>query len=169
MHWALPAGVRIPSLSLPQTLWRAPSAQATELCSRPRHLTPGLHDGLEIHWESFRRRCSQPARRAPRSYGTVPRMRCQTRARPQDGGRSCGTHVVACTRHCTCIGEHPGLSVWNASSVLKGLKSNGFLDQARQCVRAAKDMDSKSIGFCQHDFESPRCRVGCSLAFSRFE
>ena len=28
----------------------------------------------------------------------------------------------------------------------------------RQCVRAAKEMDSKSIGLCPQGFESPRCR-----------
>ena len=30
--------------------------------------------------------------------------------------------------------------------------------QPRQCVRAAKEMDSKSIGLCPQGFESPRCR-----------
>ena len=34
-----------------------------------------------------------------------------------------------------------------------------------QCVRAAKEMDSKSIGLCPQGFESPRCRL-CS--FKRF-
>ena len=29
----------------------------------------------------------------------------------------------------------------------------------RQCVRAAKEMDSKSIGLCPQGFESPRCRL----------
>ena len=28
----------------------------------------------------------------------------------------------------------------------------------RQCVRAAKEMDPKSIGLCPQGFESPRCR-----------
>ena len=28
----------------------------------------------------------------------------------------------------------------------------------RECVRAAKEMDSKSIGLCPQGFESPRCR-----------
>ena len=28
----------------------------------------------------------------------------------------------------------------------------------RQCVRAAKEMDSKSIGLCPQGFQSPRCR-----------
>ena len=31
--------------------------------------------------------------------------------------------------------------------------------QSRQCVRAAKEMDSKSIGLCPQGFESPRCRL----------
>ena len=30
--------------------------------------------------------------------------------------------------------------------------------QSRQCVRAAKEMDSKSIGLCPQGLESPRCR-----------
>ena len=29
---------------------------------------------------------------------------------------------------------------------------------SRQCVRAVKEMDSKSIGLCPQGFESPRCR-----------
>ena len=29
---------------------------------------------------------------------------------------------------------------------------------ARQCVRAAKEMDSKSSGLCPQGFESPCCR-----------
>ena len=29
----------------------------------------------------------------------------------------------------------------------------------RHCVRAAKEMDSKSIGLCPQGFESPRCRL----------
>ena len=33
----------------------------------------------------------------------------------------------------------------------------------RQCVRAAKEMDSKSIGLCPQGFESPRCRFVDSL------
>ena len=36
---------------------------------------------------------------------------------------------------------------------------------SRQCVRAAKEMDSKSIGLCPQGFESPRCRIvnnGCA-------
>ena len=28
----------------------------------------------------------------------------------------------------------------------------------RHCVRASKEMDSKSIGLCPQGFESPRCR-----------
>ena len=28
----------------------------------------------------------------------------------------------------------------------------------RQCVRAVKEMDPKSIGLCPQGFESPRCR-----------
>ena len=32
----------------------------------------------------------------------------------------------------------------------------------RQCVRAAKEMDSKSIGLCPQGFESPRCRLAAS-------
>ena len=31
--------------------------------------------------------------------------------------------------------------------------------QARQCVPAAKEMNSKSIGLCPQGFESPRCRL----------
>ena len=34
--------------------------------------------------------------------------------------------------------------------------------QYRHCVRAVKEMDSKSIGLCPQGFESPRCR-SCSL------
>ena len=34
--------------------------------------------------------------------------------------------------------------------------------KSRQCVRAVKEMDSKSIGLCPQGFESPRCR-SCSL------
>ena len=30
--------------------------------------------------------------------------------------------------------------------------------KSRQCVRAVKEMDSKSIGLCPQGFESPRCR-----------
>ena len=30
----------------------------------------------------------------------------------------------------------------------------------RQCVRAVKEMDPKSIGLCPQGFESPRCRQG---------
>ena len=35
--------------------------------------------------------------------------------------------------------------------------------QSRQCVRAAKEMDSKSIGLCPQGFESPRCRIAMQL------
>ena len=31
----------------------------------------------------------------------------------------------------------------------------------RHCVRAVKEMDSKSIGLCPQGFESPRCRFFC--------
>ena len=34
----------------------------------------------------------------------------------------------------------------------------------RQCVRAVKEMDSKSIGLCPQGFESPRCRFGDAVA-----
>ena len=37
--------------------------------------------------------------------------------------------------------------------------SMGIDEFARQCVRAAKEMDPKSIGLCQQVFESPRCRL----------
>ena len=33
----------------------------------------------------------------------------------------------------------------------------------RQCVRAADEMDSKSIGLCPQGFESPRCRITMAL------
>ena len=33
----------------------------------------------------------------------------------------------------------------------------------RHCVRAVKEMDSKSIGLCPQGFESPRCRFLLSL------
>ena len=33
---------------------------------------------------------------------------------------------------------------------------------SRHCVRAAKEMDSKSIGLCPQGFESPRCRLHSS-------
>ncbi len=32
----------------------------------------------------------------------------------------------------------------------------------RHCVRAVKEMDSKSIGLCPQGFESPRCRLGAA-------
>ena len=35
---------------------------------------------------------------------------------------------------------------------------------SRQCVRVAKEMDSKSIGLCPQGFESPRCRL-CDPVF----
>ena len=34
---------------------------------------------------------------------------------------------------------------------------------ARHCVRAVKEMDSKSIGLCPQGFESPRCRCRCFM------
>ena len=37
----------------------------------------------------------------------------------------------------------------------RGLQSAG----RRRCVRAAKEMDLKSIGLCRQGFESPRCRL----------
>ena len=33
----------------------------------------------------------------------------------------------------------------------------------RHCVRAVKEMDSKSIGLCPQGFESPRCRISIIL------
>ena len=37
----------------------------------------------------------------------------------------------------------------------RGLQSAG----SRHSVRAAKEVDSKSIGLCPQGFESPRCRL----------
>ena len=44
-------------------------------------------------------------------------------------------------------------------------KDGGMLGQLhiRHCVRAVKEMDSKSIGLCPQGFESPRCRSSTIL------
>ncbi len=39
---------------------------------------------------------------------------------------------------------------------------SAFAHLPRYCVRAVKEMDSKSIGLCPQGFESPRCRLAAS-------
>ena len=41
---------------------------------------------------------------------------------------------------------------------LSRVLASELLPFSRQCVRAAKETDSKSIGLCPQGFESPRCR-----------
>ena len=52
------------------------------------------------------------------------------------------------------FGRIPGFFLITNNS----LKRQAVTASQRQCVRAAKEMDSKSIGLCPQGVESPRCR-----------
>ena len=71
---------------------------------------------------------------------------------------------------CVCLSLSLGLQrVWSnihasLSTCLKHSLVQCLLRLAsttRHCVRAVKEMDSKSIGLCPQGFESPRCRMMC--------
>ena len=64
-------------------------------------------------------------------------------------GQSCSTN------NCKCSSD-----MWSNPS-----HQTAFIQPCRStqwhCVRAVKEMDSKSIGLCPQGFESPRCRFVC--------
>jgi hypothetical protein len=71
-------------------------------------------------------------------------------SRRQAGGRSGGLQGGQRVRHDICK------NFGNRHDTGEGGSTS-----ARQCVRVNKEMDSKSIGPCPQEFESPRCR-SCS-------
>ena len=58
-------------------------------------------------------------------------------------------------------------AVAGARTICSRCRQRARAHQSRQCVRAVKEMDSKSIGLCPQGFESPRCRFACSGKFIR--
>ena len=62
-------------------------------------------------------------------------------------------------------GREFSLGVENLPTPVRKRCSRQFSSNVlRQCVRAAKEMDSKSIGLCPQGFESPRCRINSATS-----
>ncbi len=86
---------------------------------------------------------------------------------PGRRGRSTAAPRLVAHSKATQAHSHatPGLCGWGVGCWvhLARMRTNSPPLQ-RQCVRAVKEMDSKSIGLCPQGFESPRCRFVRPLA-----
>ena len=110
---------------------------------------------------------TEPERRSERSPYTRPAPTPVTPARAEGGylqGRgSCETKAT----RVWALRAPPEVSLPDASwcavagarIICSRCRQRARAQQSRQCVRAVKEMDSKSIGLCPQGFESPRCRI----------
>ena len=78
-----------------------------------------------------------------------------------DSRRGRGRSGDGCSNGMACLSIWPGADsacgAHRATARRQNVRTHA--PTSRQCVRAAKEMDSKSIGLCPQGFESLRCRT----------